>query len=554
MSFSLTEKAAFQLWEQLDCSTSLRCAILARHGQWAEVLTLKVEPGNFVCPFEYAKANAAVTFLKKHPGVPGSSREERQKRALATWMAGEASCYHTNERLQRFVTSPLSGDVPAVFLRRVSRRLLGWLGPCPDDSELKRRARHGPGTTFSSSVANPTAADKYDDSMTLTPDAVWHLANIVGTKWGALTASSYGQSGDKLKFVRGNRFTTVPKTAITDRCIAIEGSLNIYFQLAVGNAIRSRMRKHMWTDHKTGRRTLGAGWDLDNAAPIHREVARKASIDGSFATIDLTNASDSLAKNLVKVLLGHSRWWALLDDLRSKRTQINGKWHLLEKFSSMGNGYTFELESCIFAAICAECLVLKGHQPILGHNLFVFGDDIIVPTDTAELVVDTLQWLGFQANKEKTFLHGSFRESCGGDFFLGSPVRGFYLKAELSNVNPSDLFTLHNGAKVLLENCKVNPFDYLEWIRSLIPKALRELGGSPRLGDSVLHGVEPKFRWRSGIRWVRAVRWSKPVLIRWNYFSEEARLACRLTGYGHTFGIDSRGLIRTREVIWVSDS
>lgn len=542
MSFNLTLKAAFQYWAQLDCPTSLSLTILAREGKWTEVLSFKVEPEHFDCPLRYARAVAAVSFLKKCPDVPGASHEDRKAAALAAWRAGEASCYRTNERLSPYVVSPLSDDTPAEFLRRVRRRLLSWLRHSPSDDELKERARHGPGTTFSSSVANPTAADKYSEDLTLTSGASIHLLNLAGTKWmQLLVAKSSEKPESSLSVVRGNRFAVVPKTALTDRSIGIEPTLNIYFQLAVGSSIRARMRKY-------------AGWDLDNAANIHREVARTASIDGSFATIDLTNASDSLCKNLVRILLRDTNWLPLLEELRSPRTRVDGKWHLLEKFSSMGNGYTFELESCVFAAIAAECLKLRGIEPTLGYNLFVFGDDIIVPTEAAKLVVDTLRWCGFEANKSKTFIQGSFRESCGGDFYLGSPVRGFYLKNALSKVNHQRTFTLYNGAKRTLENCGLDPTLFLGYVRSLLPLELRNIGGSDRLGDTVLHGVAETFRWRHGIRWVRAVRWVNPILVKWKYFSEEARLACRLTGYGDTFGINSRGVRICRELTWVSDS
>lgn len=542
MSFDLTLKTAFQFWAQLDCPTSLKLKLLAEAGMWAEVLTVKVEPEHFACPLEYAKANAAVCFLKKCPDVPGATEEERKRKAIETWEAGEASCYFANQRLSPYLISPLSDEIPAKFLRGVRRILLSWLRHAPDDDELKLRARHGPGATFSSSVANPTAADKYSDSMTLTPGAKFNLLNLAGTKWMGLMTDRFVKSqGDSINFVPGNRFAVVPKTALTHRSIGIEPTLNIYFQLAVGSSIRARMRKY-------------AGWDLDNAADVHRKVAQQASIDGQFATVDLSNASDTLCKNLVRILLRDTSWLPILEDLRSPKTRIDGKWRLLEKFSSMGNGYTFELESCVFAAIAAQCLLLRGIEPKLGKNLFVFGDDIIVPTEAARLVVDTLEWCGFKANKEKTFLHGSFRESCGGDFFSGYPVRGFYLKDALTKANHQRTFTVHNGVRKVLNQCGINSPWFLNWIRSMLPMGLRDLGGPERLGDTVLHGLPQTFRWRHGVRWVRAACWSKPILIKWSYFSEEARLACRLTGYGDTFGINSRGARVCSELVWVTDS
>lgn len=541
MSFRLIRETALQYWAQLDCSTSLRCAILARYEQWAEVLTLTVSPEHFADPYDYAKANAAVCFLKKNSvlEVPGISDEDRRKAALDSWMAGEASCYRANERISPYLISPLSDEMPAQFLRRVRRRLVDWLGYGPDDDELKARARHGPGTTFSSTVANPTAADKYTERMTITSGAAVHLLNLAGTKWMELNLSAYPDC--PFEFVRGNRHTVVPKTALTDRNIGIEATVNIYWQLGLGSSIRARMRKR-------------AGWDLDNAAFVHRKMAQTASADGSYATLDLTNASDSLCKNLVKFLFHGTSWLGLMEDLRSPLTRVDGQWHLLEKFSSMGNGYTFELESCIFAAIAAECLEIEGYKAELGKNLFVFGDDIIVPTECFRLVVAALRWCGFETNPKKTFAAGNFRESCGGDFFNGIPVRGYYLKSALSKRNVEGLFALLNGACACLERCGLKADAFRDWVLPMIPKHL-QLAGPARLGDSVLHyGGTDRFRWKNGILWRRAVKWSAPVLIGWKYFSDEARIACRLTSYGHTWGIDSRGKRSVAEVMWVSDS
>lgn len=564
MSFSFLEETAFQFWAQLDCPTSLALTLLGRAGQWAEVLTFVVEPEHFVDPYAYARANAAVTFLKKNPAVPGFSTKDRLEACKRSWREGEASCYGANERLSPFLIHPLEDSMPAKLLRRARRTLLSWLGPCPADlpddltyvdgllhREPSRRrgmvdlARHGPGTTFSSSVANPTAADKYDDVISLTRGAKFYLWNLCDSKWLAALierADRLNRSPcDMLNWSRGNRFAAVPKTAKTDRGIAIECTLNVYFQLALGRSIRSSLRRR-------------AGWNLDHASSIHREMARKASVDGSWATIDLSNASDSLCKNLVRVLLQDTPWLERMEDLRSTHTFFDGKWHLLEKFSSMGNGYTFELETSVFACLISSCLELQGSGGLLGHDFYVFGDDIIVRTEYAESVIAVLGWAGFKVNKEKTFTSGSFRESCGGDFFLGHPVRGFYLKSDLA-YGTQTVYALHNGARACLEDCGVKTPWFLSWLRDkLLPTHLRNNGGRSRLGDLVLHGVPERYRWESGIRWVRIVVWYKPRLLRWRYWSDTVRLACRLTGAGDAFGIYSRGHSPAEGFEWVSDS
>lgn len=549
MSFSFLEETALQYWEQLACPVSLKCAILTRYGHQDEVLTITVNPDDYLDtdPESLARACAAVAFVKKNPYWGSSNAASRRKRCLDSWFGGEASCLATNQRIAEVSLSPDapygSLSVPGQFLFRAKELLRRWLGHGPTDSTIHRLARHGPGTTFASSVKKPTAADKFSEIPTMTRNAVWYVTSLVGTIWGENIASRYRTSfRDCIQTTRGNRFTTVPKTALTDRGITIEASINVWFQLAVGTALRRSLSR-------------STGWDLDHAASTHRHMARRASIDGSFATLDLSNASDSLAKGLVRYLFAGTSWLERMDDLRSTHTFVDGKWHYLEKFSGMGNGYTFELETVIFAALAGSMMLHSGIEPILGHNLFVFGDDIIVPSDVADLVTRGLKYAGFELNRSKSFTSGSFRESCGADYFRGHPVRGFYLKTNVTK-NSQPIYTVHNGARVVLQNCGINSPWFCDWILSRFLDAhLRQYGGSSRLGDAVLHGRRPRFKHKNGIRWVKGVRWGSAKVVPWRYFSDATRLACSLVGVGRDpRGILSRGVVPGYEVVWLSDS
>lgn len=543
MSLASLTEIAFQYWTQLDCAKSLKLCILARHGLWREVLQESVNPVDYDSAQAFLAANAAVCFLKKNPLIPGFSQKDRKQAAMETWYAGERSCYLANERLSPSVISPLNkGCFFTRFLRDTRDGLVSILGYGPSDLEVQSSARHGPGTTFASSVANPTAADKYSEVPTITRNAIWYLSDLVGTHWGDIISSRYSSSfRDCINTTRGNRHTVVPKTAKTDRSIAIEASINVYFQLAIGKCVRRRLRS--------------AGLDLDTAATNHREMARRASVDGSFATIDLSNASDTLSRNLVKVLFEGTSWLQRFEDLRSSHSFVDGKWVLLEKFSSMGNGYTFELETAVFLGLALQCYVLHGIEPLIGVNVSCFGDDIIVVPEVVDTLTHVLRWCGFSLNEEKTFTSGPFRESCGGDFYLGHPVRGYYHKGD-TIYGTQPIFTLHNGASIVLQNLGVNSPWFCSWIRSsFIPARLRAVGGSSRLGDSVLWGVAPQYRWKNQIRWVRSVSWSVPRVVPWRYFSDATRLACSLVGHtGTPSGLFSRGKHLMVRLSWVSDS
>jgi len=100
--------------------------------------------------------------------------------------------------------------------------------------------------------------------------------------------------------------------------------------------------------------------------------------------------------------------------------------------SSMGNGFTFPLQTLIFAAIVKAVysqlgLVATGNKRYGTLNFGVFGDDIIVDTRAYQRVCYALDMFGFTVNLDKSFYIGDFRESCGKDYYLGHDVRGVYI-------------------------------------------------------------------------------------------------------------------------------
>lgn len=221
--------------------------------------------------------------------------------------------------------------------------------------------------------------------------------------------------------VQGSRLSFVPKNQDTSRCICIEPSLNMYFQLGLGKLIERRIRSHF-------------GVDLSTQPDKNRELARMGSTTGLFSTIDLKSASDTISLQMVKQFLPPScLYW--IERLRSPFVELpDGSQHELSMVSSMGNGFTFPLQTALFLCVVSSVAALHQHKlvkpdhDILG-NFGVFGDDIIVETKLFPHVCRLLGLLGFQVNEEKSFNDGWFRESCGGDFYRGHHVRGVYVKS-----------------------------------------------------------------------------------------------------------------------------
>lgn len=226
--------------------------------------------------------------------------------------------------------------------------------------------------------------------------------------------------GDRI--VAGSLLSFVPKTREISRSICTEPTLNMLFQKGIGACLERALKRVF-------------SIDLSKQPLLNRKMAQLGSIDGSFGTIDLSSASDSISIELCRLLLPPYlvRW---LELARSPVTTLpSGQVVKLEMISSMGNAFTFPLMTLIFASLVTACYRVMGLKPEYGtkqngpQNFAVFGDDIIVLSQAYEFVVSTLKVLGFSVNESKSFNAGCFRESCGGDFFRGHNIRGVYLRS-----------------------------------------------------------------------------------------------------------------------------
>jgi hypothetical protein len=139
----------------------------------------------------------------------------------------------------------------------------------------------------------------------------------------------------------------------------------------------------------------------------------------------------------------------LLDWLELARSPTvtfpDGSVQELYMVSSMGNGFTFPLETLVFSTIVLACYRVLGIAPKYERsgprNWAVFGDDIIVRKDAYEFVIRSLRLFGFTPNDHKSFNSGSFRESCGGDYFRGLDIRGVYCRSLKTS---ADVYSLIN--------------------------------------------------------------------------------------------------------------
>lgn len=461
------------LCDAADSETSHRIAGMAKRGEWSSLQSVKLNPGDYEDAELYWRDAMCVDLLRK-ARIP-ANKSKLRKAAEQEFLLREQQCAATNARLRRYSSSHLFIETQED--ERIYRTILSMrkdistlLGPLPEDLV----PRFSKGANLSDRDKLTTIPDKMSSLPTYYSRSRYLLPMWEQSAWGRLHVATEPVKTDS------NLFFTVPKDGLKDRGCCMESSINITLQLAVGSHLKDLLKRR-W------------GYDLRYGKESHMYAAQWASRTGSHATIDLSSASDTVSYRLVELLLPR-QWFELLDSLRAPATSVSGKRHYLQKFSSMGNGFTFELETLIFGAICR---VVQRELGAEEDDTLVFGDDIIVPTRAARSVLALLRFFGFSPNERKTFLSGAFRESCGGDFFNGVPVRAAFIE-ELPD-EPAKWISLANSLRrvAYADGGPASRRDFIRraWLRCLdnIPGDIRRLRGPVHLEDIVIHD-EPE-RW-----------------------------------------------------------
>jgi hypothetical protein len=380
--------------------------------------------------------------------------------ALDTFMSAERRCARINKlfRSRRVIKTPYAFKLE--YMRRWIRHVLGER---PDLIRIYNECNFGPGANLGvHGNATNLFRKLYSESWTVSQAAIPYALGAlkVNTNFILTYYETCGDSGivclddavldaklrAKMQMVSYNGISFVPKTAKTDRTIAVEPLLNSFLQSGIDAVMRDKLR--------------AVGLDLRDQ-DRNKYLARLGSIDGLLATMDLSSASDTVSYELVRYLLP-PEWFDLLNCCRSACYELDGAIVPYEKFCSMGNGFCFPLETLIFAAAARASM----HE-LTGEKVYsVYGDDIILPSACFTSCQKLLAMLGFTVNKTKSFSSGPFRESCGADWYLGQDVRPVYLEDTLAN--DCSLRILHN---VTLRGPKTDIFfeGVREYLRNQVP-------------------------------------------------------------------------------------
>jgi len=217
------------------------------------------------------------------------------------------------------------------------------------------------------------------------------------------------------------RVILVRKTLKTPRIIAIEPTCMQYMQQGVLATIVHEIPRHDNTRHFI---------DFEFQEPNQR-LAKEGSLTGALATLDLSEASDRVSNQHVRLLLSRNRILRdAVDACRSRKADVPGHGVIpLSKFASMGSALCFPFEALVFCTIVfmgieeglAKPLTMRDIQSMYG-KVRVYGDDIIVPVEFVLSVIGKLEAFGLRVNTKKSFWTGRFRESCGKEYYAGHDV------------------------------------------------------------------------------------------------------------------------------------
>jgi hypothetical protein len=427
---------------------------------------MDINPADYLSLDEFRLDYQVIKLLSKYEGFPSgiNTREVAER----NFIQAEKQCRLTNAFFESERSPFIGRPVESAIFFGAQRKISRILGNAPSLSNVVSKL--GPGANVGLSKYT-SVFDKLNAPITLTSNLAPFASQILAEmpSWVASKAGIQALPTPVLFKVKcpvqltcGSKLSFVPKNAKTDRAICIEPLLNSIVQLGIGTLIRKRLSM--------------AGCNL-NSQERNQQLARIGSITNSLATIDLSSASDTISYQVVSRLLPPP-WLHLLEATRCASFTYQDKVFPLEKFSSMGNGYTFELESLIFLALArSTCDFLE----ISSENVNVYGDDIIIPVEAVATFRKVLTFSGFVVNEDKSFHNGPFRESCGKDWFLGQEVRPLFIKKQITN---QQLMIWCNRIFHLSDHLIDHRYESFYYsLKKLIPKPFHLLVGPSGYGD-----------------------------------------------------------------------
>lgn len=223
--------------------------------------------------------------------------------------------------------------------------------------------------------------------------------------------------GYKLEYVFGAMVNAVPKNYKSARIIAKEDSTRNYAM----SAIRKEMLRCVTLNCRDRAHQPIV---LEDQSP-NQLAAFLGSMDSSYATVDLSSASDTICVACARAILPTP----VYRDIQAMRAQFvleqtdNGlKASRNNIWLTSGCTVTFvSMSTILVAAADFACDLYRMAYPEAElKDPIVYGDDCCVDTRVYDTFNEVITRLGFKVNEAKSFGPGTlYRESCGVEYYDG---------------------------------------------------------------------------------------------------------------------------------------
>lgn len=419
----------------------------------------------------------------------GMSVDEARRRrqfthCLKRYSAGASDLDELAEKAFIQIEEELTWKPKKSLLVSLNRIVRGWLRNL-DLSDLP--FQHGPGA-----VAEHGASE-YDKWL------------AVDGEWDSLLDYTYREdrpNGPYRPVSRISRLIVVPKTSWKARTICAEPAALMFRQQGIQKRLYEHIARHPYLKDRIPLLDQTKNQRLAQIASTDRDRDDYESgwSDASMVTLDLSAASDRLPWAIVKEVFKGTTLLRHLWATRSKGVQLtSGAVMPLKKFAPMGSALCFPIQSLVYAAILEH---FSRSAPTRYQTWSTYGDDLIYHYYIHQDVVDGLVSCGLKVNHEKSFTPETpFKESCGGDFFLGENITPVKLRS-LSTDYASLLGLLDQLGPIWDRSARAGQLvkDFI--VKSLPPHIARKLPIGENYGIPSREGEPSKY----------SLDWQRPLV------------------------------------------
>jgi len=392
------------------------------------------------------------------------------------------------DRQARLGKTRLPKDHPV--LQRAQRLLTRMLKRC-DLSNI--HPGHGPGGV----AEGYTRFERWDFRVWPSRAERWYPYHVYGSQ----SFQALCQQGAPVMVKNSvTKCSLVPKDFKGPRLISSESAATQYLQQG-----QMKLLMQFVDNHWLMSRSIKFRDQTWNQAKCH------TAYDDGVATLDLSNASDTVSAALVWYLLsGVPKLRSQLFSTRSQYMDVDGERVRITAFSPMGSAVCFPVETLVFWALTmASVRFVQHHWSMSGLNnpvgskdpmlpsesemasaIAVFGDDILVPDYALAVLIGTLTEVGCEVNQDKTCHQTPFRESCGSEYFDHTDVaiiRNRRYDYDVSKKLISNPVLLDLQRKFFLCGLYNTAALLRQWAISISPTITQIPNGVLRLLDS--HGI-----------------------------------------------------------------